>query len=46
VLVTIGLIFLKQARADARLFDADFYNVVWDKLKRRFTKTAPTNFHI
>jgi len=46
VLVTIGLIFLKQARADARLFDADFYNVVWDKLKRRFTKPSPTNFHI
>jgi lipopolysaccharide export system permease protein len=46
VLMTIGLLFLKQARADARLFDADFYNVVWDKLKRRFTKTAPTNFHI
>ena len=46
VLVTIGLIFLKQARADARLFDADFYNVVWDKLKRRFTKITPTNFHI
>lgn len=46
VLVTIGLVFLKQARADARLFDADFYNVVWDKVKRRFTKTEPTNFHI
>lgn len=46
VLVAIGLIFLKQARADARLFDADFYNVVWDKIKRRFAKTTPTNFHI
>ena len=40
VLVIIGLVFLKQARADARLFDGDFYNVVWDRLKRRFIKTA------
>ena len=46
VLVIIGLVFLKQARADARLFDADFYNVVWDKVKRRFAKNAPTNFEI
>jgi len=38
VLMVIGLLFLNQARADARLFDADFYNVVFDKLKRRFTK--------
>ncbi|MBS1949643.1 MAG: Lipopolysaccharide export system permease protein LptF [Cytophagales bacterium] len=34
VLFTIGLIFLRQARADARLFDADFYNVVFDKAKQ------------
>lgn len=40
ILVFIGLLFLKQARADARLFDSDFYNVFWDKLKRRFFKTA------
>jgi lipopolysaccharide export system permease protein len=46
VLVSIGLLFLKQAKADARLFDSDFYNVVWDKLKRRFTKADPTNFNI
>jgi lipopolysaccharide export system permease protein len=46
VLMIIGLMFLKQARADARLFDADFYNVVWDKLKRRFTKAESTNFDI
>jgi lipopolysaccharide export system permease protein len=36
ILFLIGFIFLRQARADARLFDADFYNVVFDKLKRRF----------
>jgi len=35
VLFTIGLVFLRQARADARLFDADFYNVVFDKIKKR-----------
>ena len=46
VLLFIGFLFLKQARADARLFDSDFYNVVWDKLKRRFAKTKTTNFEI
>jgi lipopolysaccharide export system permease protein len=40
ILAFIGLIFLRQARLDARLFDSDFYNVLWDKLKRRFSKTA------
>jgi lipopolysaccharide export system permease protein len=34
ILLIIGLFFLRQARADARLFEADFYNVVFDKLKR------------
>ncbi len=38
VLLPIGLFFLKQARKDARLFDADFYNVVVDKIKSRFNK--------
>lgn len=36
ILFGIGLIFLRQARVDARLFDADFYNVALDKLKKRF----------
>ena len=40
VLVLIGLLFLRQARADARLFDSDFYSVVWDKISRRFLKQA------
>ncbi len=44
VLVTIGLSFLRQARADARLFDSDFYNVAWDKIKSRFSKAKPSNF--
>ncbi len=36
VLFIIGLLFLRQARADARLFDADFYSVALDKLKTWF----------
>ena len=35
ILLPIGLFFLKQARIDARLFDADFYNVVINKIKSR-----------
>ncbi len=38
ILVLIGLVFLRQARADARLFDSDFYAVVWDRIARRFIK--------
>ena len=33
LLLPIGLFFLRQARADARLFDSDFYMVVLDKAK-------------
>lgn len=33
ILFVIGLLFLRQARMDARLFEADFYRVAWDKLK-------------
>jgi lipopolysaccharide export system permease protein len=35
ILFSIGMLFLRQARVDARLFDADFYHVVIDKLKKR-----------
>jgi lipopolysaccharide export system permease protein len=34
ILLVIGLFFLRQARADARLFDTDFYAVTWDKWKQ------------
>lgn len=34
ILFVIGLLFLRQARADARLFEADFYNVLVDKFQR------------
>lgn len=33
ILFSVGFIFLFQARQDARLFEADFYNVWWDKAK-------------
>lgn len=33
ILFCVGLIFLRQARLDARLFDSDFYNVMADKVK-------------
>lgn len=38
ILLIIGLIFLRQARVDARLFDADFYRVVIDKAKQWFIR--------
>ena len=34
ILFIIGMVFLRQARADARLFDSDFYQVVFDKVRR------------
>jgi lipopolysaccharide export system permease protein len=34
VLFSIGLVFLRQARVDARLFEADFYAVLMDKVKQ------------
>lgn len=34
ILFIIGLVFLRQARIDARLFEADFYSVVMDKAKK------------
>ena len=33
ILLLIGLVLLKQAKVDARLFDADSYNVMWDRAK-------------
>jgi lipopolysaccharide export system permease protein len=41
ILLMFGLIFLRQARLDARLFESDFYRVVIERLKRRFSKTQP-----
>jgi lipopolysaccharide export system permease protein len=38
LLFTTGLFFLRQARIDARLFEADFYSVIVDKIKRWFTQ--------
>ncbi len=36
ILFGVGLFFLRQARVDARFFEADFYSVVLDKIKSRF----------
>jgi lipopolysaccharide export system permease protein len=38
LLFVTGLFFLRQARVDARLFEADFYSVIVDKIKRWFTR--------
>lgn len=38
VLLPFGLFFLRQARIDARLFDADIYNIWIEKLRLRFAK--------
>jgi lipopolysaccharide export system permease protein len=38
ILLVAGLFFLRQARRDARLFEADFYSVVFDKVKRWFAQ--------
>jgi lipopolysaccharide export system permease protein len=42
LLLPFGLFFLRQARKDARLLEADFYHVFFSKLKRRFTKKKKT----
>lgn len=34
ILFIVGLIFLRQARLDARLFEADFYSVMLDRAKK------------
>ncbi|KEO74032.1 LptF/LptG family permease [Anditalea andensis] len=37
-LLPVGMFFLKQARKDARLFDADLYHSLFLKIKKYFTK--------
>jgi lipopolysaccharide export system permease protein len=39
ILLPFGLFFLKQARKDARLLEADFYLVTINKIRRRFGKS-------
>lgn len=43
LLFVTGLFFLRQARVDARLFEADFYSVIVDKIKRWFTQKKQRN---
>ncbi len=33
ILLLVGLVFLRQARVDARVFDADAYRVFFEKVK-------------
>jgi len=35
ILLPIGLLCLKQARKDARLFDADYYVILFDKIRKK-----------
>lgn len=35
IFVTIGLVFLRQARRDARLFDADYYLIALEQYKKK-----------
>ncbi|MFZ6011817.1 MAG: LptF/LptG family permease [Bacteroidota bacterium] len=41
ILLIIGMVFLRQARVDARLFDADFYRIFFDRLRQRFPSNQP-----
>ncbi len=43
ILLLIGLLLLRQAKVDARLFDADSYNVMWDKAKNWLVKRKLIN---
>jgi lipopolysaccharide export system permease protein len=40
ILLPIGFMFLKQARNDSRLFEADFYKVYLERLMRWFSKRS------
>jgi lipopolysaccharide export system permease protein len=45
ILFGIGFVFLRQARKDVRLFEADFYSVVWDKMKMWLEKRKITKLN-
>ena len=38
ILFPIGMFFMKQAKNDARLFEVDFYFVIFLKIKKYFTR--------
>jgi lipopolysaccharide export system permease protein len=40
ILLVVGMVFLRQARLDARIFDSDAYRVFVEKALRRFRKRA------
>ncbi|SHN25809.1 lipopolysaccharide export system permease protein [Cyclobacterium lianum] len=41
-LLPFGLFFLRQARKDARLFEPDFYQGIWDKAKKHLMRKPAT----
>jgi lipopolysaccharide export system permease protein len=43
ILLPIGLYFMWQAKNDARLFDSDFYAVLFDKVRNKFSKKKQIN---
>ena len=43
VLFPIGFFFLYQARRDAKLFDSDYYIIMWRKFKSKFRKLNYSN---
>ncbi|MBC6368062.1 LptF/LptG family permease [Algoriphagus sp. AK58] len=40
-LLPFGLFFLRQARRDARLFEADFYSGLWERIKNSIIRKKP-----
>jgi lipopolysaccharide export system permease protein len=42
ILGTVGLYFMKISLNDSRLFESDFYRVVWQKLRLQFSKLFGT----
>jgi lipopolysaccharide export system permease protein len=42
ILALIGAYFFKIALADSRLFETDFYKVVWDRLRTKLGRTKTT----
>lgn len=43
VLIPVGLFFLRQAKNDARLLESDFYAVLVEKIRSRFSKIKNDN---
>jgi len=40
ILFVVGMLFLRQARNDARLFEGDFYRIWWDNVRKKLSGKA------